>query len=109
MELEIRHYRSPAGKDVYQDWFDGLRDMPGKDAIVRRLYRVARGLMGDHAACREGVWELRIDTGPGYRVYFGLDRGTVVLLLGGGDKAGQRRDIGRAVIAWRDYQRRKST
>jgi putative addiction module killer protein len=106
MELEIRHYRSRAGRDVYQDWMDGLRDPRGKTAVMQRLVRVERGNFGDHASCRDGVSELRIDVGPGYRVYFGIDRGVIVLLLGGGDKSSQRRDIDRAVDAWRDYQRR---
>ena len=60
---------------------------------------------GDHKFCREGVWELRIDIGPGYRVYYALS-GRRVLLLCGGDKSSQGADIARAVDFWRDWQRR---
>jgi putative addiction module killer protein len=106
MELEVRHYHSRAGRDLYQEWLDSLRDAIGRAAVIHRVDRMARGLFGDHAACREGVRELRIDFGPGYRVYFALDRGAVVLLLGGGDKSSQQRDIERAVEAWRIYRGR---
>jgi putative addiction module killer protein len=107
MEIEVRYYRSPAGREIYQDWLDDLRDLKGKAAVIHRVDRMTRGLWGDNAACREGVRELRIDFGPGYRVYFGMDQGTVVLLLGGGDKSSQQRDIERAVDAWREYRGRR--
>jgi len=104
---EVRHYLTPAGRDPYQAWLESLRDLQGKIAIVRRVDRLEIGNPGDHAFCREGVWELRIDHGPGYRVHYGTDGHRIVLLLGGGDKDSQARDIERAVAAWRDYEQRK--
>jgi putative addiction module killer protein len=69
--------------------------------------RLELGNAGDHAACRDGVWEMRIDQGPGYRVYIAKDGNAIVLLLGGGIKDTQQRDIERAVSAWNDYKRRR--
>lgn len=66
------------------------------------------GRFGDHKHLQDGVQELRIDRGPGYRVYFAIDGKTIVLLLGGGDKGSQERDIQRAVEAWFDYETRTS-
>jgi putative addiction module killer protein len=104
--MEIRHYLDPCGRDHYQRWFDGLRDLRGRIAILRRVQRLELAHFGDCRDCREGVRELRIDIGPGYRVYFAREGGVVVVLLGGGDKDSQERDIERAVDAWRDYRRR---
>lgn len=70
------------------------------------MLRIELGNFGDHKFVRDGVSELRIDAGPGYRVYYALDGETIVLLLGGGDKGSQRRDIDCAVKCWHDYQRR---
>lgn len=81
----------------FSKWLKGLRDPIGRRAIVRRLARiVATGHLGDHAGVGEGVSELRIDAGPGYRVYYTIRGGRLVLLLCGGDKGSQERDIGRA-------------
>lgn len=73
---------------------------------LRRVNRMAEGNFGDHKFCRDGVWELRIDQGAGYRVYYAMASGVVVLLLCGGDKGTQDADIERAVVYWKDWQRR---
>jgi len=104
--VDIRHYLDPQGRDVYQAWVDELRDREGRKAIVRRVLRIELGNFGDHKFVRDGVWELRIDTGPGYRVYYAREGDMIVLLLCGGDKGSQGRDIDRAVTCWNDYQRR---
>lgn len=103
----IEHYLS-AGEheDLYIDWLQRLRDSQAKVAVVRRVTRVELGNFGDHKFCRDGVWELRIDVGPGYRVYYGLSGHRVVLLLCGGDKRTQDADIARAEGYWQDWQRR---
>jgi putative addiction module killer protein len=89
--LEIR--RTPA----FETWITGLRDRRGRAKIVARIDRLAFGNAGDVAPVGQGVSELRLHFGPGYRVYF-LRRGTtVVVLLGGGDKATQKRDIAAAL------------
>lgn len=100
----IEHYRAPDGTDVFGTWFDRLRDWPTQQRIAARLDRLTLGLFGDTKALREGVHELRIDVGPGFRVYYALTGRTVVLLLCGGDKRTQRKDIARAVAYWRDFR-----
>lgn len=103
----IEHYLSAGEhKDLYIDWLQRLRDGQAKVAVVRRVTRVELGNFGDHKFCRDGVWELRIDVGPGYRVYYALSGHRVVLLLCGGDKRTQDADITRAVGYWQDWQRR---
>ena len=104
---QIEHYLSfGEHKDLYIDWLQRLRDSQAKVAVVRRVTRVELGNFGDHKFCRDGVWELRIDVGPGYRVYYALSGHRLVLLLCGGDKRTQDADITRAVGYWQDWQRR---
>lgn len=103
---EIRHYLTEDGKDVFMDWRRQLREMQAKIAIDRRITRVELGNFGDHKFCREGVWELRIDVGPGYRVYYAVAGSQVILLLLGGDKSTQSADINRACNFWKNWQRR---
>jgi putative addiction module killer protein len=103
----IEHYLAGAGhKDLYVDWLRQLRDTRVKVAVVRRVARIEQGNFGDHKFCRDGVWELRIDVGPGYRVYYALSGRRVVLLLCGGDKRTQSADIDRAVGYWQDWRLR---
>ena len=85
--LEIRK------TDVYVAWIDGLRDLRGRARILARIQRLAEGNRGDVKAVGEGVSELRIDFGPGYRVYFTQRGREVVILLAGGDKSSQAGDI----------------
>lgn len=104
---EIRHYlTSYDEKDVYLDWLRKLRDVTARIAVDRRVNRIELGNFGDHKFCRDGVWELRIDVGPGYRVYYAVVGKEVVLLLCGGDKRAQVADIDRACEYWQDWQRR---
>lgn len=104
--MEILHYVTESGRDLYQDWLDGLKDTRARVAVQRRVDRLAAGNYGDHEFCREGVWELRVDVGAGYRVYYAQAGRKIVLLLCGGDKRSQQADITRAVKCWNDYQRR---
>ena len=105
----IEHYLTSDGqKDLYIDWLRRLRDAQAKVAVIRRVARVEQGNFGDHKFCRDGVWELRIDQGPGYRVYYALAGAVLVLLLCGGDKDTQDADIKRAVEYWNDWQRRSA-
>lgn len=103
---EIRHFIAADGHDPYFDWLKRLRDPVAKVQIVKRVNRIALGNLGDHKFCRDGVWELRIDVGPGYRVYYAQAGTQIVLLLCGGDKRSQDADIARAVNNWLDWQRR---
>src|SRR5436190_6138775 len=104
--FEIRHYLTISGKDLYQEWLYKLKDLKGCVAIQRRVDRIAAGNFGDHKFCQDGAWELRIDFGPGYRVYYARDGRTVVLLLCGGSKRTQVADLSEAVKYLRDYERR---
>ena len=83
-------------------WLDNLRDAEGRAFVRTRLKRVEQGNLGDVRSVGDGVHELKIDKGPGYRVYFGQDSDLVVLLLGG-DKDSQQRDIAKAKEYWTDY------
>lgn len=78
-------------------WIDGLRDLHGRARILARIERLAAGNPGDCAPVGSGVAELRIDCGPGYRVYFVRRGRALVVLLAGGDKSSQRRDISLAL------------
>jgi len=92
----------------FAQWHDALRDYRAKTAITRRLFRITQGNFGDCKPCQDGVWELRIDFGPGYRVYYARYAQEVVLLLCGGDKRTQQADIVRACAYWHDWQVRRS-
>ena len=107
--MELLRYVSPSGQEVFAEWFGGLRDARTKAKIAARLARIIAGNFGDCKPLREGVWELRIDWGPGYRIYYALDGKTVVLLLCGGEKRKQATDIERAVRFWNDYKQRTGT
>jgi putative addiction module killer protein len=82
---------------VYRDWINGLRDHVARGRIQVRVDRLVYGNPGSHRALREGVSELKIDVGPGYRVYFTERAGELIILLAGGDKSTQRRDVQRAI------------
>ncbi|CAG0996370.1 hypothetical protein MTYP_02581 [Methylophilaceae bacterium] len=102
--FEIKHYIANDGRDLFADWRKKVKDNKAKIAIDRRIYRVELGNLGDHKPCRDGVWELRIDVGPGYRVYYAQAGKTVVLLLCGGTKRSQDADISKACEYWMDWQ-----
>jgi putative addiction module killer protein len=106
--MEIRHYLTASGLDVFQSWLDGLKDVKARVAILRRIDRIAKGNFGDHKFLRDGVSEVRVDLGAGYRVYYGKHGETLVLLLCGGSKRTQAADIARAVEFWVDYRRRRA-
>jgi putative addiction module killer protein len=104
--MDIIHYTTEDGTDVYQEWVDALRDNRARIAILRRVDRAGLGNFGDHKPCRDGVSELRLDIGPGYRVYYFQHGKTLVVLLCGGDKRTQDADINKAVAYKTDFLRR---
>ena len=106
---EIQHYLTPDDdRDLYVDWLMKLKDTKAKIAVVRRVTRIELGNFGDHKFCRDGVWELRIDVGAGYRIYYAIAGKEVVLLLCGGDKRTQDADISCACAYWQNWQKENS-
>ena len=98
-------YVTEDGQEPFSDWLASLRDMKARAKIRVRLDRVSLGNLGDCHGVGEGVQELRIDYGPGYRVYFGQEGATILLLLCGGDKGTQNKDIETAKRYWDEYRR----
>ena len=88
-------------------WLEKLKNTSLKVSIFRRLDRLKDGNFGDYKSCGKGVFELRIDIGPGYRVYYGRKGNEMVLLLAGGTKKSQQKDIETAIKYWNDYLERE--
>lgn len=103
---EIEYYKTEKGIAPFKEWLETLRDVNGRAKIRVRLDRVRLGNFGDHKHLDEGVWELRIDYGPGYRVYFAKEENRIILLLAGGDKDSQKRGITQATSYLQDHRRR---
>jgi putative addiction module killer protein len=106
MMIEVRRYLTETGKDVFGEWLADLADDRARAKVAARVLRIAAGNFGDCKSLREGVWELRIDWGRGYRVYFAKEGRSIVLLLCGGDKRKQSADIEWAIGYWKDYKAR---
>jgi putative addiction module killer protein len=106
--LKILIYSTDSGKEPFSDWEESL-DKKTRAIIQNRLDRVRLGNLGDAKALKngDGVWELRIDFGPGYRVYFGKEGSTIVVLLAGGNKQTQDRDIVKSKQYWLQYRKEK--
>jgi putative addiction module killer protein len=83
--------------DEYRDWIDGLKDQAGRARVLMRVDRLIHGNPGAHRNLTEGVSELKIDAGPGYRVYYSLRGERLLLLILGGDKSTQAKDIAKAL------------
>lgn len=104
--IEIRQYIDRSGRNPFDRWFKRLDDAT-QARIVVSLDRLERGNLSGAKSAGGGVLELRLDFGPGFRVYFGRDGERLVILLGGGTKRGQRADIDKACALWVEYKRRK--
>ncbi len=104
--FELLYYQTQDRRFPYKEWLESVRDAVARSAILSRADRLRRGLFGDCDPVGAGVWELRIDVGPGYRVYYARSGRQVVLLLCGGDKRKQSADINRAKDYWSDYEKR---
>jgi putative addiction module killer protein len=103
---DIQNYQTADGKNLFSEWLNSLRDSRAKAKIRAKLNQVRLGNLGDCSFVGEGVCELRIDYGPGYRIYFVQIGPIIVLLLCGGDKSTQEQDIRKAIKYWRDYESR---
>jgi putative addiction module killer protein len=104
--VEIVECLDARGRSPYRDWFSSL-DAQGAVIVAMAIERLADGNTSRVKAIGEGAAEIRIDRGPGYRVYFGRAGKTLVVLLGGGTKRRQQRDIADALTLWRLYKARK--
>lgn len=104
--VDVVQYETEGGDCPFAVWFDGLDSRAALKVRVA-IARIEMGNFGDVKPLGEGVWERRIDFGPGYRVYFGQEREKLVILLVGGTKKRQQSDIDKAKTYWRDYKRRK--
>ncbi len=104
--FEIREYHDRQGKSPYGMWFNRL-DPRAAAKVTTAVTRLSLENLSSTKGVGYGVFEYRIDFGPGYRVYFGKDGGRLVILLGGGTKKRQQQDISDAHACWQDYKRRK--
>ncbi|MDO8526780.1 MAG: type II toxin-antitoxin system RelE/ParE family toxin [Deltaproteobacteria bacterium] len=103
---EIFPYCTRNGKIPFKVWYEALRDIRVRSKIGIRIERMENGNFGDCSYVGDGVFEMRINFGPGYRVYFGRDGEKIIILLCGGDKSTQQKDIKRAKAYWIDYNGR---
>ena len=103
-EREVKILALPNGDKPYSEWFASLRDSEARIRIRARVNRARAGNFGDHKFFSGGVGELRIDHGPGYRVYFAVYQGAVIILIGGGNKTTQDEDIAAAMNLWEQYK-----
>jgi putative addiction module killer protein len=101
--IAVREYIAPSGKSAYARWFERL-DAVAAARVATAVYRLSEGNFSNTKGVGAWVLETRIDFGPGYRVYFGKDGETVVILLGGSAKKDQQRAIEQAKAAWSEYK-----
>ena len=106
--IDLFRYRRDGGVNRFTEWLNALRDHFAQARIRVRLRQVQAGNFGDHAAVGEGVVDLRVHVGPGYRVYCGRHGRTVVILLCGGDKSTQPSDIARAKALWTEWKEKQT-
>jgi putative addiction module killer protein len=106
--VEVREYLDRGGRSPYAAWFDRLnREAAAK--VTAALVRIRPGNLSNAKGVGAGVYEYRIDFGPGYRIYFGKDGDRLVILVGGGTKKRQPEDIKTALARWQDYKQRKES
>ena len=106
MMVDIREYHDRGGHSPFREWFDRLNAEAARK-VTTALYRVGLGNFSNAKSVGAGVYECKINFGPGYRVYFATDGVQVVILLGGGTKQRQQNDIRLALERWQDYKLRK--
>jgi putative addiction module killer protein len=107
IEREVRVYSLPDGQTPFLNWLDKLKDRQARQRIQARIGRLRLGNFGQTRSLGGGVHELKVDYGPGYRIYFGREGTTVVILLSGGDKKTQNEDIKEAKEYWARYQQER--
>jgi len=103
--LKVIVYRTEAGVDAFDEYVNSLKDRSAASKIRVRVTRAKFGNFGDHKSIGQGIIELRINFGPGHRVYVGLHGSELIVLLCAGDKSTQVKDIEKAIRYWADYKR----
>ncbi len=106
-EIDLRRYVAANGRDILGHWLENLKDIRTRAKIVARIDRLAVGNFGDCKALQNGLSELRIDWGPGFRIYYAMLGRRRVLLICGGDKSRQASDIKKALEYLEDYRQRE--
>ena len=106
MKKTVLRYKKENGTQPYKDWFASLKDGTTKTVVEDRIERARNGNYGDCEPIGDGSLELRINHGPGYRVYFGPVGEGLIVLLGGGNKNGQSGDIKAALGCWKEWKAR---
>lgn len=104
MQYEILVYENAQGIRPYQKWLEKMRNPQALVQIQKRIQRMANGNFGDCKALGSGLWELRIDCGPGYRIYYAVYGNKIIVLFAGGDKSTQAEDIARSQQFKKDYE-----
>jgi putative addiction module killer protein len=104
--VDVREYLRRDGRSPFGVWFASLNPQAAAKVAIA-LVRLAAGNFSNVKGIGTGIYEYKVDFGPGYRVYFGKDGGRLVILLGGGSKKRQSHDIGSALANWHDYKERK--
>ncbi|HKI27000.1 MAG TPA: type II toxin-antitoxin system RelE/ParE family toxin [Candidatus Sulfotelmatobacter sp.] len=104
--IEVREYLDHQGRSPYAQWFNKL-NAPAAAKIAVAVIRMSNGNLSNVKSVGTGVFEYKVDFGPGYRIYFGKDGERLILLLGGGSKKRQQTDFENAMVRWQDYRQRK--
>jgi putative addiction module killer protein len=104
--IEVEIYETADGRAPFSDWIMKLKNVQASARILLRLDRVKQGNLGDYKFIADGMFELRVDTGAGYRVYFGRVSDDRIVVLWAGDKSTQARDVEQALALWMDYRSR---
>jgi putative addiction module killer protein len=104
--VEVQEYLGRSGRSPFAEWFDGLNAQAAAK-VATAITRMGLGNFSNAKGLSAGVYEYKLDCGPGYRIYFGKDGEVLVILLGGGTKKRQQTDIDNAIAKWQDYKHRK--
>ncbi|MCK4765291.1 MAG: type II toxin-antitoxin system RelE/ParE family toxin [Candidatus Aminicenantes bacterium] len=104
----LKIYSESNGKEPFTDWLESLKDGKIRSRIYTRLDRLETGSPGDYRHLGEGIFELRLHFGPGFRIYYGEDGPVIIILLIGGDKSTQSKDIKKAMSLWRSFKEAKN-
>jgi putative addiction module killer protein len=104
--IDVREFVDSRGRSPFTAWFDSL-DAGAAAKVTAAVTRISLGNFSNVEGVGSGVFEYKLDFGPGYRIYFGKDGAAIVILLGGGSKRRQHKDISAALANWQDYKRRK--